>query len=234
MGFFGSLGRGILGAGVGFLTGGPVGAAAGGVSGLLSGDSAGRTTNTSNATSNTATRQTELRDFDTQEQQVVDQAYRGLTSQGPGVDTGEIRDRLYGLSSGAINERYEADAARDYSNRASRGAASSSAGDVRQDRQTALQSRELGRASDRAYISAEELAMRERANQQAEAREYMGRLNSMWNRQLQGSKITTTSSGSSSGQAVAPDTFLPSVAAGLGYAVGNDNSYLNNDLLGGI
>ena len=95
----------------------------------------------------------------------------------------------------AIDDRFAASGARDYANRASRGAASTSAGNVREDRQAALQARETGDASARAFLGAEELALRERADRRATAQSYLQQLSAFWDRQLSTSKITTTSSG---------------------------------------
>jgi hypothetical protein len=232
MGFFSKVGKGLLGAGVGFLTGGPAGAVAGGVSGLLSGDSSARTSSQSSSYNNTSSQQTELRKWTGQEQQVVNQAYEGLRAGGQEVDKDEIYNQIFGLSSGAINDQYSRAGAQDQANRASRGASSGSTGDVRDDRRNAMQARELGDASSRAKLSAEEFALQAKADQRAAAQLQLAKLDSMWKQRLQGSKIIKTSSGTSTGESVAPDTFGASIAAGLGYAANSDQSYYNTNLSG--
>jgi len=226
MGLLGDIGRGLAGAVTGLATAGPLGAGAGLVSGLMTGSSAGRTTNVNNV----STRQTQLRKWTDDEARVVDSvmqrlglAVENMNPADAEATRQEIYDRLYGLRSQEIKDNFSSRAAEDYANRASRGAANTSAGNVQADRRAAMESRELGRASTESDIASREIGLREQAGTQAAINSYLGTLGQMWQQRLQGSKIVQTGSGVT----MAPDTFLPSISAGLGYAVGNEDSYLN-------
>jgi len=220
MGFFG----GVMGGIGGLLTGGPVGAAAGFVGGLVGG---GGTTNTSNV----STQQTHLRKLNSTEQGLRDQSAAGasasmeqMTPEARQQMLDENYKRLYGASSERINTAYDDAGARDYANAASRGAGNTSAGRDRADRQTAYRSRELGLASDQANLGSQEMLLRQRADRRANAAAYMENLRAVWNRQLQGSKVVTTSQGT----ATAPDTTIQDSMGLIGHGLTSSDSWYNN------
>jgi len=236
MSIFSTLG----GAAVGFLTGGPVGAVIGGVSGAMSGGSASRTTSSSGSHNSTSTRSVDLNPYSRREAGIVGQSERGIAELQGGASPEDLDarrqeayDRLYGLSSDRINEASRAAGERDYGNRARRGAASGSAG-IRTDQQrSAMTQRELGTASNQAALSAEDLVARDEQMRLQNIESYRATLRDMWRKRLEGSSITTTNQGTSSGSAVTPDTTMPSLAAGMGNALTDDSSWLNTNLLGG-
>jgi len=193
----------------------------------LSGDASGRTTNTSSY----STQQTHLREMDDTERGIRDRSATGLMSSMEQMTPeekermlGENYQRLYGASSERINTAYDDAAARDYSNAASRGAGNTSAGNDRADRQTAYKSRELGLASDQAGLGSQEMMLRQRADRRANAASYRDTLRNVWNRQLQGSTVVSTGSGS----AVAPDTTIPDAMGLIGHGLTSPDSYWNN------
>lgn len=237
MGFFSNLGKGLLGGVGGFLAGGPLGAAAGFAGGLLSSDPSSRMTNMS--ANQTSTTQTQLRGLDPTEQGLHDASSAGamasmqqMTPEAQAQMLQQNREALLSGSNLAINTSYDDAAARQYANEASRGAAGGSTGNARADRQQALRGRELGLASDRATIESQNMMLQQRADRRANAAQYMNNLRDVWNRQLQGSAITTT--GSSTSTTLAPDTTIPDAMGLIGHGLTSPDSYYNNDLLGGI
>lgn len=226
MGFFGEIGRGLLGGVAGLATGGPIGAAAGFASGLMSGSSAGRTTNVNN----TSTRTTQLRAWDPQEESVVNQAMQGLGSALEGMSPEEVesarlalRDQIFGVSSQNIKDTFDTREARDYSAAAHRGQSNTSAGHVRSGQRAAQEGRQLASAGVEADLASRQIEAQQAQLRQAAINNRLAVLGQMWNQRLQGSTVVQTGAG----QTVSPDTFLPSISAGLGYAVGNEDSYLN-------
>jgi len=234
MGLFG----GILGGLVGFATGGPVGAAVGAASGFSSGNSASRTSQTWGSQSGTATRETQMRPWTDQEQSLLDQAYAGL--QGELKPTGaadeeaqrkQIYESIFGPQQEAISSAYATAKNQDYANRASRGAANSYAADVMGQKLTSGEARDTAAAAGSATMSAEQVIQARREQARARIATYLQTITQLWNQRISESKVVTTSSGGTSSTAVAPDTFLPSVFAGLGNAVTDETSYLNTNIL---
>jgi len=233
MGFW----KGVGGAVTGALSGGPVGAAIGFGAGLLSGDNTSETTST-----NRSTREVDLSRMTGDQSRQHGVSSAGLLDASRGMSTEEIDasrqrnyDALFGRASGEINQNFATLGARNTASDARRGAKVSSAGLDRQDQRDAAQGRELGRASQEATIGAEELLLAERADRRASAEAYQRQLDSIWQKRLSTSKITTNSTGT--GTSTSPDTFWQSAAAMAGNAVTDDESYLNTgfkDLFGGV
>ncbi len=208
------------------LTGGPAGAVAGAASGLMSG---GGDTTTGTQTS---TRSVDLRNMTADERAQHQQSTGGLLNASAGMSTKEIEesrqrnyDALYGRASDEIGQKYETRGAQRTASSARRGAAISSLDrdDARIDRSS--EARETGRASQEATIGAEQLLLAERADRRATADAYQRQLDSIWNKRLSNSSVTTTGTSTST----SPDSFWQSAAAGVGNALLNDNSYFNKN-----
>ena len=193
------------------------------------------------STSGRATQQTQLRDLTTTEQGIYDTAANRLMGslEGMGPEAAaslleEARQRLFRDSAEQINTTYNEAAARDYSNAASRGVARSSAGDVRADRRTAMRGRDLGLASDRAALGAEQILAQRREDRRREAAALMDHINAIWNQRLQGSKVVSTQTGTTSGLTQSNMTIGNSLMQGLGsYAAGSSSPFLSRFFGGG-
>ena len=236
MGFFSSVGKGLLGAAVGFATGGPPGAVAGVLSGLAS--SGGDKATGSQSQSSTGTSQMQLRDLTPEEQALQDQ---GLASAAANVgmtpaEANALRDeeyaRLFGSASSAINRSANLAQDKGYASDARRGLAGASASGARTDARQGDREFALSQASSTAEGQAKQAALMEQENRRAATASAMAKLNAVWQNRQIGSKITTTGSGTGNQTSTGPDTFGSSVAAGLGSALTNKDSYLNG-LLGG-
>lgn len=224
MGFWSSLGKGLTGGAAGLLIGGPAGAAVGAASGLMSGGG------NSSTGAQTSTRSVDLRNMTPEERAQHERSSAGLLGASSEMSVDEIEasrnrnyEALYGRASGEIEQRGENVRAGLTSSAARRGAAVSSAGMDRELLSTASEQRELGRASQDATVGAEQLLLQERADRRASAAAYQQQLDSIWNKRLSTSAVTTTGTTEST----SPDTFWQYAAAGLGSSVTNKESWLN-------
>ena len=235
MGFF----KGLVGAGVGFLTGGPAGAAIGGLSGFASGGGDQTTQNSSFA--NRGTRQTTARNLTPAERAQQQQSQAGLLQSTAGMSNEEaakLREerfaQLFGTASGEINRAANTAQQSGYAANARRGLGGSTNSDTQRLAREGVRQNSLSRASTESALGADELVQNERANRRANAAVHMATLNDIWNRVLSTSKITTTSKGTGQATEIGPDTFLQSAAAGAGSALTNANSYYNKQAPGGF
>ena len=237
MGFFSSLGRGLLGAAGGLLTGGPVGAVAGGLAGLTSGGGdAGRVS--SSGTSQNVNHQ-QLRALTPQEQALQNQTYESLTGNAGMTpeEAASLRqqeyDRIFGASSGVINRTYDVAQSKGYANDAARGLAGSSASGARADARTGDRAFALSQASADAQGQAMQAALLERESRRHAAQSAMDRLNSIWRNRTLGSKTVVAGTDDRLRQRPGEQSFLGSVAGAVGSAISDQGSYLNRRLLGG-
>lgn len=233
--FFGKKGLNArIGAATGFVASGgnPLGGIAGGLAGFQSGgDTATSSTNT------TGTSQMHLRDLTPEERALQTGAFgavaanQGLTPE----QANELRqsefDRIFGSSSRAINTSFNLAQDRGFASDARRGLAGASASGARTDAREGLRQRNLQEASASAEGQALQAALLEQENRRATQASALAQLNSVWANRVRGSKVTTTGTGA--GSQTGPDDFLQTALLGLGSAITNNNSSLNNGLLGG-
>ena len=233
MGFF----KGLLGAATGFLTGGVPGAIAGGVGGLAS--SGGAKASASGNQNTRSTEEMKLRMMSGNEARTQIGAYET-------INAGEMNptaaanfrqaeyDRLFGSSSRAINTSANLAQDKGYAADARRGLSGATASGARHDQREGLRQNALADASANAEGQAIQATLAEREMRMQASRDAMARINSIWANRTKGSKITRTSNTTSGSTTTGPDTFGSSIAAGIGSALTDQDSYLNKNLLGGI
>lgn len=234
MGLFKAIG----GALTGLATGGPLGAAAGGIAGLASGGG-DKSTQTQNSTS---TEQMKLADWTPEQKATVDQAFKNLGLAGQAMTPEQqdalrksIYDNMYGQASQEINQAADTQEANRFSLAARRGAGDTSASRDQQLLNQAGVQRNLGLASMQADLASRQQVIQEDANTRANMAAQLATLNEMWNQRKAGSKIVRTGGGTQT--YTAADTFGQSIAAGLGSAITDKESWLNtkgNDFFGGV
>ncbi len=237
MGFWNSLGKGILGAGAGLIGSGgnPLGAIAGGISGLTSG---GDTSSSTQSQQTSGSRQTQLRDYTPEEQALFDQAQQGLMASGENLTPEAIEklrqeryDLLYGSASSEINRSSNLAQQSGYAANARRGLSGSTNTQTMAQGREGDRQRSLGLASTQSHMSADQMVQMEQEQRRANAAAYMDRMNNMWNQRLIGSKVVTTGSGSAAGTQTTPDNFLGDAAGLVGNAAGQ--GYKLGDMFGG-
>jgi hypothetical protein len=223
MSFLGGLIKGA----VGLATGG-VGSAVLGLAGdLLGGAGGGQSQTASQSGSSTSTQETQLRDFSAKEQSLYNQAAAGLAASGqPMTPAAEaaIRKRIYDANflpqQQAIENGLATAGANRYSQAARRGAGQSSATVAGSATDAAVAAREVGLASQNATIAAE--------TQLQASQSYIQTMNALWDQRTKGSKIVTTNSSNASSSQQSPGGGL---LGGIGYALGNKDSWLNKNVL---
>lgn len=232
MGFFGSLIKGVTG----LATGGVGGAVLGLAGDLLGGAGGGAKQSTSTGATGTTTQQTMLRDWTAQEQSLYDQAAAGLAASGQQMTpeaAAQIRERIYQANflpqQQAIQEGLATAGANRYSQAARRGAGQSSATVAGSATDEARAAREVGLASQNATIAAENQVLAQQQMQQQAAQSYVQTMNALWDQRLRGSKIVSTNASTGSSNTEQPGGGL---LGGLGYALGNKDSWLNQNVLG--
>jgi hypothetical protein len=87
----------------------------------------------------------------------------------------------------------------------------------------------VGLASQNATISAENQLMAQQQQQMQASQNYIQTMNALWDQRTKGSKIVTTNSSTTSASEQSPGGGL---LGGLGYALGNKDSWLNKNVLG--
>ena len=231
MSFLGGLIKGA----VGLATGGVGGAVMGLAGDLLGGAGGGAKQSGSQSQSGTSTQQMQLRDWSSQEQALYNQAAAGLAASGqPMTPAAEaaIRKRIYDANflpqQQAIQEGLATAGANRYSQAARRGAGQSSATVAGSATDDARAARELGLASQNATISAENQLLAQQQQQIQASQSYIQTMNALWDQRTKGSKIVQTTSSSGSSEAKQPGGGL---LGGLGYALGNKDSWLNTNVL---
>lgn len=228
MGFFGSLIKGVVGAATGGV-GNAVLGLAGDVLGGMSGSKKSSTTTGS-------TQSTQLRDWTPEEQAAYSQAMAGLASAGQpmtAANEAALRDKIYQANyqpaAQAIQTGLATAQANDYASAARRGAANSSATVGQGATNNATAARELGLASQNATIAAENAKIQEEQQRQQAAANYVATINALWTQRLNGSSIVNT------GTSTANDgggSTLENILGGIGSAIGNKDSWLNQNVLG--
>jgi hypothetical protein len=231
MSFLGGLIKGA----VGLATGG-VGSAVLGLAGdLLGGAGGGQSQTGSQSGGGTSTQQTQMRDWSATEESLYNQAAAGLAASGqPMTPAAEaaIRKRIYDANflpqKQAIEDGLATAGANNYSQAARRGAGQSSATVAGSATDAARAAREVGLASQNATISAENQVLAQQQQVQA-SQSYVQTMNALWDQRTKGSKIVTTNSSNASSSQQSPGGGL---LGGIGYALGNKDSWLNKNVLG--
>lgn len=231
MGFLGGLIKGA----VGLATGGVGGAVLGLAGDLLGGAGGGGSQSGSQSGSSTSTQQMQLRDWSAQEQSLYNQAAAGLAASGqPMTPEAEaaIRKRIYDANfqpqQQAIQEGLATAGANRYSQAARRGAGQSSATVAGSATDDARAARELGLASQNATISAENQVLAQQQAQIQASQSYVQTMNALWDQRTKGSKIVTSNSSTGSSEQKQPGGGL---WGGIGAALGNKDSWLNQNVL---
>lgn len=231
MSFLGGLIKGA----VGLATGGVGGAVLGLAGDLLGGAGGGAKQSGSQSQFGASSQQMQLRDWSSQEQALYNQAAAGLAASGqPMTPAAEaaIRKRIYDANflpqKQAIEEGLATAGANRYSQAARRGAGQSSATVAGSATDEARAARELGLASQNATISAENQVMAQQQMQQQASQSYIQTMNALWDQRTKGSKIVTSNSSTGSASEQSPGG---GIWGGLGYALGNKDSWLNTNVL---
>lgn len=207
---------------------------------IIGGSGGGTKASSSGSQSQSTTQQTQLRDWTPQEQIAYNNAMAGLAAAGqPMTPEAEaaMRDKIYQANynpaATAIKSGLETAQADTYANAARRGASQTSTTGAASATNDAVAARELGLASSNATIAAENAFLAEQQRQQQAAAQHVATLNSLWSARLQGSKIVNSSSGSTSAnESSGGGSFGERLAQGVGYALGNKDSYLNTSIFG--
>lgn len=231
MSFLGGLIKGA----VGLATGGTGGAILGLAGDLLGGAGGGQKQTGATSSSGMTTQQTMLRDWTGKEQALYDQAAAGLAAAGQPMTpeaAAQIRERIYQANflpqQDAIKEGLATAGATRYSQAARRGAGQSSATVAGSATDDARAARELGLASQNATIAAENQALAQQQMNIAASQSYVQTMNALWDQRLKGSKIVTSNTSSGTSSAESPGGGL---LGGIGYALGNKDSWLNKNVL---
>ncbi len=232
MGFLGGLIKGA----VGLATGGVGGAVLGLAGDLLGGAGGGGSQSGSQSGSSTSTQQMQLRDWSAQEQSLYNQAAAGLAASGqPMTPEAEaaIRKRIYDANfqpqQQAIQEGLATAGANRYSQAARRGAGQSSATVAGSATDDARAAREVGLASQNATISAENQVLAQQQAQIQASQSYVQTMNALWDQRTKGSKIVTSNTSTASANESKDGG---GIWGGIGYALGNKDSWLNKNVLG--
>jgi hypothetical protein len=231
MSFLGGLIKGA----VGLATGG-VGSAVLGLAGdLLGGAGGGQSQTASQSSGGSSTQQMQLRDFTATEESLYNQAAAGLAASGqPMTPAAEaaIRKRIYDANflpqQQAIENGLATAGANRYSQAARRGAGQSSATVAGSATDAAVAAREVGLASQNATIAAENQLLAQQQAQLQASQSYIQTMNALWDQRTKGSKIVTTNSSNASSSQQSPGGGL---LGGIGYALGNKDSWLNKNVL---
>lgn len=235
MSFLGGLIKGA----VGLATGGVGGAVLGLAGDLLGGAGGGSSSKgvSSSGSTNTQTQQTQLRDWTQTEQSLYDQAAAGLAASGQPMTpeaAAAIRERIQQANflpqKQAIEEGLATAGATRYSQAARRGAGQSSATVAGSATDDARAARELGLAAQNATIAAENQVLAQQQMQLQASQNYIQTMNALWDQRTKGSKIVQTSSseGRQTREESQPGGGL---LGGIGYALGNKDSWLNQNVL---
>ena len=235
MGLFSSIIKGVVGAATGGVGGAVLGLAGdllGGAGGGSSGSASG-----SGTTSGSSTQQTIMRDWSPAEQTAYNQAMAGLAQSGQPVTPeaeAAIRKRIYDANflpaQQQIQQGLANSAAQNYSLAARRGAGQTSAAVARGGTDAAMAAREIGLASQNATIAAENQVMAQEQLRMQNVQNYIQQMNALWDARIKGSKIVTTNTGTSS-QTQQQSTDGGGLLGGIGYALGNKDSWLNQNVL---